>query len=325
MALVPAGREDLIAEVKCNVEQPGALAAALQYLPTDEVRDLASRIGVMTWEDVLEEIGADRLDLLPDLRRSAKAGPFANLSVASTPSAHGPDASDIASLTTRFIDLRNAAPHRHSVGKRYLVGHTGVTASGEASTRGEEHLAVALFNRHGTSGIPLDVAGGPRLRFLDYQVPLKARQTDAGVGKVDLLALNDDGRLVVIELKAGTSRETVTKAAWQVWKYAALISANQSDIAGEIAQLHGVKVSNLPPTVVVAAPAAWWRGQKISSVGTGSNLEITAEIDQLSKSSGSPFLLIDLGDVEAEMGLDGAAPRLLAEVAARAILTIDPK
>jgi hypothetical protein len=45
---------------------------------------------------------------------------------------------------------------------------------------------------------------GSSLRLLDYQVPLKARQDDAGTGKIDLLGVTEVGevgRFVVVELK----------------------------------------------------------------------------------------------------------------------------
>ena len=58
-------------------------------------------------------------------------------------------------------------------------------------------MAIARSNMKGSWPCP----DGGRFRLLDYQFPLKARQSDAGIGKVDLLGVTDRGRLTVIELK----------------------------------------------------------------------------------------------------------------------------
>lgn len=49
-------------------------------------------------------------------------------------------------LVAAYLRAKDSAPRRHLRDKRYFVGHTGVTSSGENSNRREEHLAVALWN-----------------------------------------------------------------------------------------------------------------------------------------------------------------------------------
>ena len=63
-----------------------------------------------------------------------------------------------------------------------------------------QHLALALWSASRTAG-PITLPTGGSLEVLDFQTPLKARQNDKGVGKVDLFGLVDNCRAAVIELK----------------------------------------------------------------------------------------------------------------------------
>ena len=78
-------------------------------------------------------------------------------------------------LYNAYQDCVRGAPHRHTRGKRYFEGRTGVTSSGKVSNRYEEHLAVALYNASRT-GRDLFLPNGEQLQIIDYQNPLKARQ-----------------------------------------------------------------------------------------------------------------------------------------------------
>ena len=88
-----------------------------------------------------------------------------------------------------------AAPKRVEQGKPYFVGHDGIPGTGDFTNRGEEHLAIALFNEYRPPNAGLPLPGGEPLAILDYQFPLKARQSDRGVGKIDLLGAFPSGRL----------------------------------------------------------------------------------------------------------------------------------
>ncbi len=90
---------------------------------------------------------------------------------------------DIAALATEYGEFVTCAPRRGDRGKTYFVGHTGLTPRGDTTNRREERLARHLCD-HGTRW-PWPEGGC--LRFLDYQVPLKARQNDTRIGKIDLL------------------------------------------------------------------------------------------------------------------------------------------
>ena len=86
---------------------------------------------------------------------------------------------NIATLATEYHAFSGCAPKRSGRGKAYFVGHTGSTPAAMPSNRREEHLARLLCDRSARWPWP----GGGWLRPLDYQFPLKARQTDAGLAR----------------------------------------------------------------------------------------------------------------------------------------------
>ncbi|MBF0185958.1 MAG: hypothetical protein HQM06_16435 [Magnetococcales bacterium] len=143
-------------------------------------------------------------------------------------------------LRPLFEQAMQLAPRRHRRDKRYLTGHKGVPGTQGVSNQGEAHLAIALFNRHGPRQDPMPLAGQDFLHLLDYQMPLKERSCDRGVGKVDLFGVTSDGSLCIVELKTG--QDTPLKALLHGLAYAAVVRANQQDIGSEI----GIR-SSLPP------------------------------------------------------------------------------
>ena len=124
-------------------------------------------------------------------------------------------------LVEGYRHLRETAPRR---AQSYLSDtRTGLTASGETTTRGEEHLALGLFNRQLRE---LVLPNDERLRLIDYQFPLKSVRADAGVGKIDLLGLFPDGRLAVVELKVQDNAEDRRIGLLEGLIYAAIVEAN---------------------------------------------------------------------------------------------------
>lgn len=103
-------------------------------------------------------------------------------------------------LAGGFHALRDTEPRRQQA--YFSDARTGTIAVSGPSNRAEEHLAAQLFRRKA-----LTLPDGKQLRLLAYQFPLKAARADAGIGKVDLLGLYDDGRLAVVELKGDGNRE----------------------------------------------------------------------------------------------------------------------
>lgn len=169
-------------------------------------------------------------------------------------------------LFDEYERLRGSAPRRSETDKRYFVGHDGVISSpgcGSESNRGEEHLALALWNQDKPWPRSHPVDGW--LRLIDYQFPLKARQSDQGIGKVDLLGITDRGRLTVIELKvkprsAGNRGDTPLLALMEGLRYAAVVEANRDVIAREAKVLFERDITKEPPIVQILAPLAWWKG-----------------------------------------------------------------
>ena len=166
---------------------------------------------------------------------------------------------NIATLAAEYHALRGCAPQRARWGKEYFVGHKR-TPGGDASNRREEQLALALCDRSARWPWP----GGDWLRPLDYQFPLKARQNDAGIGKIDLLGVTDVGRLVVVELKVdgkGGSRSNPPPAAlMEALRYAAILQANQSIIASEAKAKFDALVSDEAlPAIMLLGTEAWWQ------------------------------------------------------------------
>ena len=167
-------------------------------------------------------------------------------------------------LFDEYERLRECAPRRCQRNKSYFVCHNGrISSLGAASNsnRGEEHLAIALWNQKRR----WLRTGGGWFSLLDYQVPLKAKQSDKRIGKVDLLGVTDRGRLMVIELKVkprnSSSRgDTPLFALIEGLRYAAIVEANLDVIAEEAKNCFNVDVIDEPPIVQILAPQAWWKG-----------------------------------------------------------------
>ncbi|MGI9228750.1 MAG: hypothetical protein ACR2P9_02710 [Gammaproteobacteria bacterium] len=164
---------------------------------------------------------------------------------------------DVEALAKEYACCVKSAPRRSSVGKKYFVCHAEKPPA-KNSNRHEEHCAVKLrrMKRHWPR------KDGGWFKFLDYQVPLKARQSDKGIGKIDLLGVTDQGRLIVHELKVkcqkGNRGESPPAALMQGLRYAAIVQANIGDFVRDAEQCLGCEVSNNKPIVQVLANSEWW-------------------------------------------------------------------
>jgi hypothetical protein len=223
---------------------------------------------------------------------------------------------DSTELADAYQNVQELAPNRHASGKKYFVGHTGITSAGETSTRREEHLAVALWNA-AQEKKPLTLPDGEELNLLDYQFPLKATQGDKGIGKVDLFGVIGGVRSCVIELKihpAGNGRsDTPLRAFLEGLAYCAIIEANAADIALETQEKFGLRITMQRPALVVMAPAEYWAGyldNKWAGDWWSALLELSS---QLAASLGLETHFIALRNSDFLMGLDGQKPRLLGE------------
>ena len=222
-------------------------------------------------------------------------------------------AEDVERLAHLYEQLRRAAPRRHACDKCYLHGRrNGITSSGAASNRREEHLAVALRNASRDGAVFMLPDGRP-LAIIDYQMPLKARQSDRGVGKVDLFALVDGRLPCVIELKvAGKSRrDTPLRALLEALAYCAIVDANADDIASEVAGQPALSASR--PTLVVMAPEDYWAGYLDHGTAGRWLPAIRDLISGLRETLGLETCLVALLDARFEMGLGGRKPRLVGK------------
>ncbi len=158
---------------------------------------------------------------------------------------------DGSHLADAFHQQRERAPRR---AQGYLSStRAGVTPADDTSNRAEERLAATLFRAGG-----LRLEDGSQLTFLDYQFPLKSVRADAGIGKVDLLGILDDGTLVVAELKMEGNREDRRIAILEGLAYAAVVEANLEQIAEEVLAIKGRHVRRTRPAVVLLAPLTYW-------------------------------------------------------------------
>lgn len=151
------------------------------------------------------------------------------------------------------------APRRPESGKRYLVEtHDGRPRSGAFTNRNEEHLALALWNDCAQGAGLFLQPTGLRLHLVDYQVPLKAAQSDR-VGKLDLLGLLDDGTLCLVELEApGERGDSPLLALLEALSYAAVVEANRNALDAELREKFPEATGDTP-VVLLLGPEAWWR------------------------------------------------------------------
>ena len=220
-------------------------------------------------------------------------------------------ASNVGMLAHGYEDLVRIAPRRHDRGKRYLHGRTGVTSSGASSNRREEHLAVALYNAS-RGGAAFVLPDQRPLEIIDYQMPLKARQGDRGVGKVDLFAVVDGRLPCIVELKmAGKMArgDTPLRALLEGLAYCAIVEANAADIAAEVSEQYALSASR--PTLVVMAPDDYWAGY-LDHPRAGKWLSAVRDlVSGLQDTLGLDAYLLALLDAGFEMGLSGQPARLV--------------
>jgi len=218
-------------------------------------------------------------------------------------------------LVAAYRRTQKFAPRRHDRDKSYFVDHSELTSRAEKSNRCEEHLALALW-RDSRTAAPITLPDGRTLEVLDYQMPLKARRKDKGVGKVDLFGLIDDHRATVIELKVvpTTGRgDTPLRAYLEALAYCAIVEANVLEIAIDANSRYGKSVEIQPSGLVVMAPIDYW-------VGYGAGLEsvqwwpvlssLVKEIDELLSIE---IHFLALKNAAFQMGSRDQAPRLTGD------------
>jgi len=218
---------------------------------------------------------------------------------------------DVTGLVHAYDDLVNQSPRRKIHHRDYFIsGHDGLPSGNENSNRREEHLALALFNHSQEFELP----DGRLLRFIDYQTPLKAKQTDKGIGKVDLFGVLDQTTPAVIELKIqrknGGKADTPLRALLEGLAYCAMIEANHGDIAIEARSTFNLDFSQPRPDLIVMAPQDYWHDY-LGKPSAGDWLVVLeALIDELKQKLNLNVHLISLQDAAFEMGSAQQRPQL---------------
>ena len=205
---------------------------------------------------------------------------------------------DIDELVAAYRASVETAPHRHDRDKRYLVdGHDG---RGGASERSREKVAAkAIFNDRSL----VDALG---LQVIDYEVPLRSRQSDAGIGEIDLLGLETAmGRPWLIELKVVGNNETPLEALIQALSYAAIFEANADAIIGEIAERARVGVV-LPPVICILGDDGYWGTFSSSGVGPWRE-QLAALAAQVRGALGIDVKFMSLGEMSWTVDADDRA------------------
>ena len=227
---------------------------------------------------------------------------------------------DRQALCDEYGELKRCAPRRSSTGKSYFVeGHCGVLSKKTRSNRFEEHLAMVLWNLRGYW--PCLDRGG--FRLLDYQFPLKARQSDRGIGKIDLLGVTGQGRLMIIELKVkppdkNGRGDSPVSAMMQGLRYAAIVEANRTAISKEAKERFDVKIVDDVPVVQILAPKAWWYGwlelerstRKTAGCWEREFLKLARDVEKQLGVAIQCVALDDLDRAGIDYGSDGGTPQI---------------
>ena len=222
---------------------------------------------------------------------------------------------DTKRLAQQCREIMEWAPKRHRNGGKYLFERDGIPSSDGPSNRGEEHLAMALFNKFKAPD-SMRLPDGRRLEILDYQVPLKAVQADSCVGKVDMLGLIDGERLAVLELKV-KGGDTPIAATLEALVYAAMLQANIGDI-GEELESNGYRMLN-PDRLeaIVLGPADYWH--EFNEYDEAWLDKIAPCLSDIAQALSLDIQFIELKAGHLEMGRDGLPPKLDGDVGVRTL------
>lgn len=198
---------------------------------------------------------------------------------------------DVADLVQKHKELMEVAPRRHERGKEYFVGHDIFLGGSSNSNQKEEHLAGALFNEC-QSGKHFILPDKRKLKFMDYQFPLKARQNDKGVGKVDLIGVINDEIPCVIELKVDQKRggkaDTPLRALLEGLAYCALVEANKNEIWKEAQNKFGFEFKGPRPHLMILGTANYW-SYYLNKPSAGNWWTVMHQLIATFKAVGLPF------------------------------------
>ena len=202
------------------------------------------------------------------------------------------------------------APQRKN--SYFVDTHNGISSSGASSNRNEEHLALSLFNAS-RENIIFKLPDGRMLEFIDYQTPLKSKQNDKGIGKIDLFGLIDNKQPTVIELKIQNERggqaDTPLRALLEGLAYCAIIEKNLQKITDEASNKFNKKLNNNLVLIVLAPDEYWKRYLQKKSAGDWFP-EIKKISNVIKEELNIEIILLAITDAKFKMGLEGTPAEL---------------
>jgi len=219
---------------------------------------------------------------------------------------------DMAEIYDGYRQLRDIdAPQRQNL--YFVDSHNGISSSGSSSNRREEHLALALFNES-RANKEFILPDGRLLEFIDYQTPLKAKQSDKGIGNVDLFGVIDNTVPAVIELKIegidGGRADSPLHALIEGLAYCAIIEKNLPKISDEASTKFNKHFNASKPTLIELAPDEYWKRYLLNKSAGHWLPEIINMSNKIKKELGIEIIFLAMADSEFEMGLDGQPAKL---------------
>jgi hypothetical protein len=237
-------------------------------------------------------------------------------------------------------ELANA-PKRAAAGKKFLVKAKPPTT--RRPHKDEEHLSLALLRYCRDSGEGMDLPRVGNLDLVAAQIPLATASVDRsmgdadpnkGVGKIDLLGVGPEDRLVVAKLKfaapgatRGGTGDTPLRAFLDGLALTAIASANRESLASELVAPQQRTLSDEPAILALVATPRYWDlcRKREAQKGAAWIKEMERLASEVEEWIGLQvlYLAIDLeGDPGWEYGEEGpvllAAPQLTTAWEARA-------
>jgi len=178
-------------------------------------------------------------------------------------------------LAVHYQDELANAPRRHEAGKKYFVAYNSRLASGRRPGRDDEHLSLALveYCRRNEAGLALPEDTGS-VDFFHAQIPLKSAAEDKakgdadpnkGLGKIDLLGTDADGRLVVAKVKylapsatRGGTGDTPLRVLLEGLACSAIASVNRAALQEELSERLPRTLTDAPPILMILGSPRYW-------------------------------------------------------------------
>ena len=219
---------------------------------------------------------------------------------------------DMSEIIDSYKQLRDEeAPQRQNA--YFVETHNGISSSGSVSNRREEHLAISLFNASRENKI-FKLPDGRVLEFIDYQTPLKAKQDDKGIGKVDLFGVIDNKHPTIIELKIESKgnalADTPLRALLEGLAYCAIIEKNLQKISIEASNKFNTHFND-QLTLIVLAPDEYWNRYLQSKSAGDWFPEIKKISNTLKAELNIDIILLSMKDSEFKKGLRGTPAQLI--------------